>query len=104
LVAVLDPAVVLHSDRGAQPPGASVVIRGADGVAGRALAFSRLSPHAEPALVNGAAGVVVVLCGRPLAVMGFTVVRSRIAEIDVLADPERLRQLNLARVAYGRRV
>jgi len=58
--------------------------------------FSRLSPDAKPALVNGAAGVVVVLGGRPFAVMGFTVVGSRIVAIDVLSDPERLRHIELA--------
>ena len=96
LVAVLDPGVVLRSDRGTRRPGASVVVRGADAVTARALTFSRLSPHVKPALVNGAAGVVVVLRGRPFAVMGFTVVRSRIAEINVLSDPERLRHIELA--------
>jgi hypothetical protein len=96
LAAVLDPEVVLRSDRGTQRPGASVVVRGAGDVTARALTFSRLSPHAKPALVNGAAGVVVVLRGRPFAVMGFTVVGSRIAEINVLSDPERLRHVEFA--------
>jgi len=96
LVAVLDPEVVLRSDRGARHPGASVVVCGADAVTARALTFSRLSPHAKPVLVNGAAGVVVVLRGRPFAVMGFTVVGSRIAEINVLSDPERLCHIELA--------
>ena len=62
------------------------------------MAFSRVAPSARPALVNGAAGVVVAPRGRPFAVMGFTVRRGRIAEIDVLADPERLRRLDLVAV------
>ena len=49
----------------------------------------------QPALVNGAAGLVVRLRGRPVSVMGFTVVDGRIAQIDVLADPARVRQLDL---------
>src|SRR5215212_6997001 len=69
---------------------ASRLIRGARAVAGGALTFSRFAPFARPALVNGAAGLVTVREGRPLSVMGFTVVRGKIAEIDVLADPERL--------------
>jgi RNA polymerase sigma factor (sigma-70 family) len=96
LLTVLDPDVVLRSDGGVVRPGASVVIRGAAAVAEQALTFARLSPFVRPALVNGAAGVVVAPRGRPFSVMGFTVVRGKIVEIDALADPERLRQLDLA--------
>ena len=95
LVAVLDPDVVLRADRGAVPAGASRVLRGARAVAEGALAFSRLAPFAQPALVNGAAGVVVAPRGQPYAVMGFTVRGGKIVEIDILADPARLRQLDL---------
>jgi hypothetical protein len=45
--------------------------------------------------VNGAAGLVVAPGGRPFAVIGFTVARGRIAEIDILADPARVRELDL---------
>jgi RNA polymerase sigma-70 factor (ECF subfamily) len=93
---VLDPDVVLRADRGAVPPGASREVRGAPAVAEQALIFSRLAPFAQPALVNGAAGVVVAPRGRPFSVMGFTVRRGKIVEIDILADPARLRRLDLA--------
>jgi RNA polymerase sigma factor (sigma-70 family) len=96
LVAVLDPDVVLRSDGGAARPSASVVLHGASAVAGQALTYARLSPFVRPALVNGAAGVVVAPRGRPFSVMGFTVRDGRIVAIDSLADPERLRQLDLA--------
>jgi RNA polymerase sigma factor (sigma-70 family) len=96
LLAVLDPDVVLRSDGGGVRPGLSREVRGASTVAEQALTFSRLSPFVRPALVNGAAGVVVAPRGRPFAVMGFTVRGGKIVEIDVLADPERLRQLDLA--------
>src|SRR4051812_4586436 len=96
LVAVLDPDVVLHADGGTRRPGANVHIRGAREVASRALTFRRLSPHVRPALVNGAAGVVVAPEGEPFSVMAFTVSGGRIVEIDALADPERLRELHLA--------
>jgi RNA polymerase sigma factor (sigma-70 family) len=96
LVAVLDPDVVLHSDGGAARPGASLVVHGAEAVAGRAFTYARLSPFVRPALVNGAAGVVVAPHGRPLSVMGFTVAGGKIVEIDAIADPERLRRLDLA--------
>jgi RNA polymerase sigma-70 factor (ECF subfamily) len=96
LVAVLDPDVVLRSDGGVVRPDASVVVHGARGVAERALTFARLSPFVRPALVNGAAGVVVAPRGRPFSVMGFTVTRGKIVAIDAIADPARLRQLDLA--------
>jgi RNA polymerase sigma factor (sigma-70 family) len=95
LVAVLDPDIVLRSDGGVLRPGASIVVRGAAAVASQALLFRRLHPYVRPALVNGTAGVVVSPHGRPFSVMAFTVRRRRIVEIDALADPERLRRLDL---------
>jgi RNA polymerase sigma-70 factor (ECF subfamily) len=95
LVAVLDPDVVLQTDLGVVPVGAPAVVRGAQAVARQALTFARLSPFVRPALVNGAAGVVVAPGGRPVSVMGFTVRHGKIVEIDILADPERLRRLDL---------
>ncbi|SHN51398.1 RNA polymerase sigma-70 factor, ECF subfamily [Geodermatophilus obscurus] len=96
LVAVLDPDVVLRSDGGTRRTRLSVVYRGASTVAEQAITFGRLSPFARPALVNGAAGVVVAAQGRPLSVMGFTVTDGRIVAIDVLSDPDRLARLDLA--------
>jgi RNA polymerase sigma-70 factor (ECF subfamily) len=64
-------------------------------VAARALTYARLAPYVRPALVNGAAGVVVAPHGRPFSVMGFTVADGKIVAIDALADPERLRDLDL---------
>ena len=96
LLAVLDPEVVLRIDGGAARAGLSGDIRGAQAVAEQTLTFSRLSPFVRPALVNGAAGVVVAPHGRPFAVMGFTVGRGKVVEINVLADPARLRRLDLA--------
>jgi len=93
LVAVLDPDVVLRSDAGARRPAGSFVIRGATAVARQSLRGLRSALAAalvRPALVNGAAGVVVTVGGRPLAVMGFTVTEGKIVEIDAIADPERV--------------
>ena len=96
LVAVLDPDVVLRSDGGAERPKHSVVVHGAVAVAARAMTYARLSPYVRPALVNGAAGVVVAPHGKPFSVMGFTVRDGRIVEIDSVSDPERLSRLDLA--------
>jgi ketosteroid isomerase-like protein len=96
LLAVLDPDVLVRADRGAVPSGASREARGAPAVAEQALSYSWLARFAQPALVNGAAGVIVARGGRPFSVMGFTITGGKIVEIDILADPQRLRQLDLA--------
>lgn len=95
LVAVLDPDVVLRSDGGALRPEASVVVRGARAVAGRAQLFARQAPAVRPVLVNGAAGVLVIAAGHLQSIMGFTVRYGRVAAIEVLADPVRLARLDL---------
>jgi hypothetical protein len=77
------------------PLGGSREIRGAAKVAGQALAYSRLGLVMQPALVNGAVGAVAVRDGTPFSVGAFTVRGGRIVEIDILADPERLAQLDL---------
>jgi RNA polymerase sigma-70 factor (ECF subfamily) len=94
LVGLLDPDVVLRSDYGARRPDASVVIRGAAAVARQARAFP--AAQVRPALVNGAAGVVITVRGRPFAVMGFTVTEGKIVEIDAIADPERVGRIAAA--------
>jgi RNA polymerase sigma-70 factor (ECF subfamily) len=91
LVAVLDPDIVLREDGGARQP--RRVIRGARAVAERALTFTHLSPYVRPAVINGAAGVLVRPGGRLFAVMSFTVTDGKVVEIDVLADPVRLHEL-----------
>jgi RNA polymerase sigma-70 factor (ECF subfamily) len=74
----------------------TMVLRGAPAVAAQAFTSGRLSPFVRPALVNGAAGVVVAPKGQPQFVMAFTVTDGKIRTIDVLSDPERLQQLDLA--------
>ena len=96
LLAVLDPDIVLRADHGAVAPGTPRVIRGARVVAEGALTFSRLAEFARPALVNGAPGIISRRRdGRPQAILGFMVRNGKIVEIDILADPARLRQLDL---------
>jgi hypothetical protein len=87
--------VVLRADRGAVAIGSVRVVRGAANVARQAYAFSRLDIDVRPALVNGAVGTVTLRDGRPFAIAGFTIRDRRIVEMDVLADPERLSQLDL---------
>jgi RNA polymerase sigma-70 factor, ECF subfamily len=95
LVAVLDPDVVLRADLGPLPAGGSREVRGAEAVVRQALTYARLGLEVKPALVNGAAGSVSMRGGEPLSVGAFTVRDRRIVAIDILADPERLRELDL---------
>ena len=95
LVAVLDPDVVLRADLGPLPTGGSREVRGAAAVAGQALTYSRLGLVMRPALVNGAAGPSRRATESRSRSAAFTVRGGRIVEIDILADPARLRQLDL---------
>ena len=102
LLAVLDPDVVARVDRlavqwaesraTAGVPKLAQEIRGAAAVA---QAFSGTARAAQPALVNGAAGLVWTPDGQPRSVMSFTVRRGKIVAIDLIADAERIRQLDL---------
>jgi RNA polymerase sigma factor (sigma-70 family) len=92
LVALLDPDVVLRADHAAAQSGAAGELRGAQAVAGT---FSGRARFARPALVDGAAGAVWAPGGRPRVVFGFTIAAGRIVEIELLADPERVRQVDL---------
>jgi RNA polymerase sigma-70 factor (ECF subfamily) len=93
LLAVLDPDVVFRHDPTAVPVGASREVRGALAVARQ---FSGRAQGARAALVNGSVGIVVARHGRLFLVLNLTVTRGKIAEINVVADPARLRQLDLA--------
>jgi hypothetical protein len=96
LLAVLAPNVVRRADPAALPTGEAPEVRGATAVAEKTAVFGRRSRFAEPALVNGAVGVVVASRGRLLLVLSFTIEGNRIVEYDVIADPERVQQLDIA--------
>jgi RNA polymerase sigma factor (sigma-70 family) len=94
LLEVLDPDVVLRADLG--PVGGSRELRGAKACADQAIFYSRLGLVVQPALVNGAVGAVATLDGEPYSVGAFTVQGEKIVAIDILADPDRLRELDLS--------
>jgi RNA polymerase sigma factor (sigma-70 family) len=96
LLAVLDPDVVLRADGRAVPKGASREIHGAAEVASQAETYARPGRFARPVLVNGTPGFLIAPKGEPYALLAFTVVGDKIVEIDILADPDRLRALDLA--------
>jgi RNA polymerase sigma-70 factor (ECF subfamily) len=93
LLEVLDPDIVLRADMGTV--GESREIHGAETVAGQALAYSRIGLVVRPALVNGVAGAVTTLEGEIFSVGAFAIRGGKIVAFDILADPERLRRLDL---------
>jgi RNA polymerase sigma factor (sigma-70 family) len=96
LVAVLDPDVVLRADGGST--GLSQHIRGAATVASQAQLWSRVDLTMRRALINGAAGMISFLHGRPFSIAAITVKNRKIVEVDLLADPERIAQLDLTEI------
>jgi RNA polymerase sigma factor (sigma-70 family) len=92
LLSLLDPQVVVRADAAAVAAGAEAEVRGARAVAGT---FTGRARFARPALVDGAVGAVWAPGGRPRVVFAFTVRDGRVAEIRLLADPERLAGLDL---------
>ncbi|MFC4811938.1 sigma-70 family RNA polymerase sigma factor [Paenibacillus sp. GCM10023250] len=93
LLAVLDPDVVLRQDPAFPPVKAWPLVRGAEAVA---RGFAGRAQGARPVLVNGAVGVVVAPRGQLLFVLELQMMDGKITEIDMVADPARVRQLDLA--------
>jgi RNA polymerase sigma factor (sigma-70 family) len=100
LLAVLDPEVVLHADAASVPTGVPMTIRGAAAVARGARASSGRSSYSGLALVNGTPGIVMAPGGRLTLVLAFTFGDGKISRIDVIADPARLEELDLAVLDY----
>jgi len=98
LVAVLHPDVMLRIDPGARQARVAMMVRGSAAVAGQALrglqrSLGHPATRLHPVLVNGTAGVLVTVHGQPYTVMSFTVADGKIAAIDSIADPDRVRGL-----------
>ncbi|ETK30639.1 sigma-70 family RNA polymerase sigma factor [Microbispora sp. ATCC PTA-5024] len=96
LVALLHPEVALHADAAVGPTPAPVVLRGARSVAKGAFLASTRARFTQPALVNGSVGLVMAPRGRLSLALGFAIADGRITAIDIIADPDRLRGLDLA--------
>jgi RNA polymerase sigma-70 factor (ECF subfamily) len=94
LMALLDPNVVLRADFGRRPAPAPAVTSGPSAVAALALTGARL-PNSKliPVLINGSAGVVITIGGRPFSMMGFVIAGGRIVEIDAILDARRIARL-----------
>jgi RNA polymerase sigma-70 factor (ECF subfamily) len=101
LVEVLDPGVLLRGDFGrGRPP---QVLHGAQAVIRQARLYGTVAPTADVrrALVNGLPGGVILVRGRPFAVMAFTVREGRIVEIDAIQDPERVARIAAPLLSAG---
>jgi RNA polymerase sigma-70 factor (ECF subfamily) len=93
LLAVLDPDVVVRTDiAGAAVP----EVRGAATWARGAITAARGAQFARVALVNGEVGLVVAPRGRLFRALSFKFAGGKIAEVEVIGNPERLRQLEFA--------
>jgi RNA polymerase sigma factor (sigma-70 family) len=99
LVAVLDPNVVITADAVAQPVEAMREIRGAEKWAQGAIIAARGARAAQPALIDGAVGLVIAPQGRLFRALRFTLAEGKVAAVEVIGDPERLRHLALAILA-----
>ena len=91
LLALLDPDVVLRADFAAVRMGATGEVRGAAEVAGT---FSGRARAVQPALLGGSIGAVWIVNGRPRMAFAFTVADGKVVAIDMVADPDRLGQLD----------
>ncbi len=96
LLAVLDPNVVVRIDEGARVPGAPAEIRGAQNWAKGALAFSRSARFVQPALINGAVGLVVASRGRLSRALTLEIDDGKIVQVEIIGERERLRKLDLS--------
>jgi RNA polymerase sigma-70 factor (ECF subfamily) len=92
LLETLDPDAIVRSN-------GTDVIRGAVTVAGRAFPFTRIAKVILPAVINGGAGVVTATDGRPVTLVGFTFTDTKIAAIDLIDDPRRIAETDLAILA-----
>ena len=95
LLAVLDPGVVRRADKAALPPGAAAELRGAEPVVKEVLTYAGVARSARLVLVDGSPGFIVAPRGKLRTAMRCTVRRGKITEMEVIADPARLRKLKL---------
>ena len=96
MVAVLDPDFVLRVDEASMQPGGQREVHGAEVWARQAVVFARGARFVEPVLVDGVPGMLLAPHGRLMRALRFTFAGDRIAAMEVIGDPARLRELELA--------
>jgi RNA polymerase sigma factor (sigma-70 family) len=95
LLAVLDPDVMVRTDV-TDRSGRPIEIRGAVNFVKTAIAFSQMVRFVQPALVNGSPGLVVAPRGQLSRTASFKIVDNKVIEVEVIADPKRVREVELA--------
>ena len=103
LMELLDPDAVIRADGGPARPGASVVMRGAAQIARATIATASPLADFTPVLVNGVAGMLITVRGRPVSLIAVTITGSRITAMDGITDLDRLARLGLAALSPGSR-
>lgn len=96
LVAVLHPDLLVHVDAAAGAGGKAGEVHGARNWAGQAITYARGVRFVEPMLIDGAAGLVLAPHGKVVRALRFVVVGDKIAEIEIIGDPNRLREMHFA--------
>jgi RNA polymerase sigma factor (sigma-70 family) len=96
LVTLLDPDVVFRADTGPRRTAPALVTGAAEVAKLASEQMPRFAPHCRPVLVNGNVGLIVQTSAGPLAVAGLTITNGRVAAIDLIINPEKLRALDLA--------
>jgi RNA polymerase sigma factor (sigma-70 family) len=99
LLEVLDPGFAVHADAAAAAAGVSTEIRGAEAWAKQAIRAARGARMARPAMVEGSVGLIVAPRGRLFRVLRFTFANGRIAAMEVIGDPERLKAIEVGVLA-----
>jgi RNA polymerase sigma-70 factor (ECF subfamily) len=102
LLAVLDPDAVIRIDGAARMAGGAAdaadtprELRGALTWAKQVIAMSRGLRFVQPAVINGAVGLILAPGGKLSRVLTFTFTNATIARIDVIGDPARLRDFDI---------
>jgi RNA polymerase sigma-70 factor (ECF subfamily) len=95
LIAVLDPDVLVKIDAAGARPGTPTEIRGAANWAKGAIAFASMARSVQLALIDGTVGAILAPQGRLARALRFTYANGKIAGVDIIADPVRLRAMSL---------
>jgi RNA polymerase sigma factor (sigma-70 family) len=96
LITLLHPEVTLRADKAVMLTAEPVLVHGAEPVAKGAMAAMQRAQFTGTALIDGAVGLVMAPLGHLRVALVFTIAEGLITAIDVIAEPERLEQLELA--------
>jgi RNA polymerase sigma factor (sigma-70 family) len=89
LLEALDQDVVVRSN-------GTEVLRGGSAVAARAFPFTQIAQVTVPALINGAVGIITAADSKPVTLVGFTITGQKITAIDLIDNPRRIAEADLA--------